>query len=632
MAPKPDPKGVVDETDLDDIEVNPPPISLQLPEHVDRGDLTQVRDDATIKDFLENALAQVGDRYQRGVENKLTNDDPDKWDGSELVEWAANRAGSMVNDGPANQFKQMNAHGGAISVEDAIHTPGAILYEFTGDPLHGSPTRASTAISLGDGRIIDIDPEEGVRIVDARDFHFTHAGVMPGFVDSKDPGADVDALVQDLAPIPTLGMPAAMPPVPDPPAPPPDDPLPPGVLGDEADFLEARAEHLRALYTAKLQSPERSELEQERSDYKRAAGNAEYASGRAQEVSNDQHEKAEALRAQADELEAQAKASGDTEQAAELREQAVANRAEAVVQDRLSAHNHEEFNRFGSEVNSAAMHMEQLDAKIATQDAQLKAAEAAIDTVERQADLLRQADTYEDRAIAAEREAAQLDAQGDKDGATAKRIEADAERIESAKAAAQAHAEQVDDAALRAAGLQAPLADASDATTDDGDDVAALLDDGSLVADDPHLARNLDADAFAADDLDDDGDLATDVDPRVAALDDDGALDDDLVTMSRSDDDVDADLASAPLSHVDVDDELALADDAGGLRADPDIASVPASEDDLGAARWDEFIDDEPDSAVALVSESDDSLSGPWEDDSETVALAEEPRADDFEV
>jgi hypothetical protein len=646
--------GVVDDTDLDDIDVSSPaPVSMRLPgPPVPPGELTHVRADASVKDFLENALAQVGDRYQRGVENRLDNDDPNAWDGSELVQWSANRAGSMINDGAANQFKQMNAHGDVISVDDALHTPGAILYEFTGDPLHGTPTRASTAISLGDGRIIDIDPEQGVRIIDAKDFHFTHAGVMPGFVDSKDPGADVDALVQDLAPIPTLGMPAAMPPVPDPPAPPPDDPLPPGVLGDEADFLEARAEHLRALYNAKLQSPERSELEQQRSDYKRAAGNAEYASGRAQEVSNEQAEQAAKLRAHADELEAQATASSDSAEAAELREQATADRAAAVVQDRLSAHNHEEFNRFGSEVNSAAMHMEQLDAKIAAQDAQLKAAESAIDTVERQAALLHQADAYEDKAIAAEREAAQLEAQGDKDGAAAKRVEAEGERLESAKAAAQAHAEQVDDGALRAAGLQAPLADASDDTTGDGDDVAALIDDGSLVADDPHLARNLAGDAFdddAADATDTNTDDTDDAAPRVAAL-HDGALtgadpDGDLDTGASSWDEFleDDAITGAPVT-VAADDSSA--DDEGGLRAgdaddaDPTDTHAEPEAIDVVLAALDADDDQAPAGTDTTVAADDAGINGPWEDDSatsfdddsESLARAEEPPADDFEV
>jgi hypothetical protein len=182
----------------DDVPETPQKVPMRLPEAPKpRVELTQVRDDATIEDFLRNVLAQVGDQYKLGAVASLRDDDPDVWDGSELVEWAANRAGVMINDGAANQYRQLARHGGELSVDEALQTPGALLYEFTGDPIKGKPARASTAISLGDGRIIDIDPTAGVRIMDAKDFRFTHAGVMHGFTDAHEPGEGAVQVVND---------------------------------------------------------------------------------------------------------------------------------------------------------------------------------------------------------------------------------------------------------------------------------------------------------------------------------------------------------------------------------------------------------------------------------------------------
>jgi hypothetical protein len=450
--------GHLDDTPLEDIDVHAPP-SMSLP--TPRGDLTQVRDDASVKDFLAGALAQVGDKYKRGVENRLDNDDPTSWDGSELVEWAANRAGSMVNDGPANQFRQMRANGTAMSVEQALTTPGAILYEFTGDP--SAPTRASTAISLGDGRIIDIDPQHGVRIVDAEDFTFTHAGALPGFVDSLQPGADVTQVVQDAVgepdPEPTLGAPAAQPPLP--PIPPPPEPLPPSPPGahlDEADFLTRRAEHLRALQQAKLRSDERTDLLDRQAEARREAGNAYNSSVRQMDLTNDQKAKAEAFRKQADDLElraAGAQKAGDTTGAVELREQAATARSEAVVADRLAARSEERVKEYDAKMNSASARAERLELEIAEQDGQMRAAEAVIDAIETKAQLLRDADAEERKALAAEREAATLQEQGDIDGAQAKRAEAQAARDAADVAAGHARGQHIDEAALRDAGLQA---------------------------------------------------------------------------------------------------------------------------------------------------------------------------------
>jgi hypothetical protein len=562
--------GHLDDTPLEDIDVRTPP-SMSLP--IARGDLTHVRDDASVKDFLAGALAQVGDKYRRGVENKLDNADPTSWDGSELVEWAANRAGSMVNDGPANQFRQMRARGTALSVEQALKTPGAVLYEFTGDPA--SPTRASTANSLGDGRIIDIDPQHGVRVVDAKDFTFTHAGALPGFVDSLQPGADVTQVVQDAVgapePEPTLGEPAVEPPLPPvPPAPEPLPPSPPGAHLDEADFLTKRAEHLRALQQAKLRSDERTDLLDQQAEARRDAGNAYNSSVRQMDLTNEHKAKAAAFRAEADDLDvraAGAQKAGDTTGAAELREQAATARTEAIVADRLAARSDERVKEFDAKMNSASARAERLELEIAKQDDQMKAAEAAIDAIETKAQLLREADAQEKGALDAEREAAKLQENGDLDGAQAKRTEAEAARNAAAQAAGHARGQHIDEAALRDAGLQAPAPDAEVSSAADW--AADPLGTVALVAAAPAADAT---DATDAADVTDAAD-ATAADPTDG---DTAASADDLGDVAASDGSLGdtPEGADAPLAAPEATfDELTAAASDAGVDGSDDLAS-----------------------------------------------------------
>ena len=131
--------------------------------------------------FIDQALRQQGDRYVFGHEVEMGDVDPDVFDCSELVQWAAAQAGVEITDGSWLQYRHVRQNGGAMSVEEALNTPGALLFRFGSDPdAGGRPQGAHVAISLGDGRTIEARGSKyGVGIFDATNRSWTHAGVIP---------------------------------------------------------------------------------------------------------------------------------------------------------------------------------------------------------------------------------------------------------------------------------------------------------------------------------------------------------------------------------------------------------------------------------------------------------------------
>jgi NlpC/P60 family protein/thrombospondin type 3 repeat protein len=132
--------------------------------------------------FVQEALAQAGDRYVFGGETRLDDANPKVFDCSELVQWAAHRAGVDVSDGSWLQYLQLQQQGGAISVEQALHTRGALLFYFSDAPTRaGRPRAAHVAISLGDGRTIEArSPADGVGSFAATAKRFNYAATIPG--------------------------------------------------------------------------------------------------------------------------------------------------------------------------------------------------------------------------------------------------------------------------------------------------------------------------------------------------------------------------------------------------------------------------------------------------------------------
>lgn len=135
--------------------------------------------------FLNSAEAQIGDPYVWGVGADIDDANPDAFDCSELTRWAAGRAGYDLSDGTWLQYLQLKDAGMLIPVEDAINTPGAILFRFSEEPVPGGgrPDDAHVAISMGDGRTVEAsDPSVGV-IYGNAEKGFNYAAVLPGISD-----------------------------------------------------------------------------------------------------------------------------------------------------------------------------------------------------------------------------------------------------------------------------------------------------------------------------------------------------------------------------------------------------------------------------------------------------------------
>ncbi len=132
--------------------------------------------------FLDAALAQTGDSYIWGAEASATDANPKAFDCSELAQWAASRVGINLPDGTWLQYLQLKEAGAVIPVDQAIHTPGALLFNFSTEPTDGGgrPSEAHVAISLGNGKTIEArGTRYGVGSWDAG-HRFDFAAVLPG--------------------------------------------------------------------------------------------------------------------------------------------------------------------------------------------------------------------------------------------------------------------------------------------------------------------------------------------------------------------------------------------------------------------------------------------------------------------
>ena len=156
--------------------------------------------------FVEVALAQAGDRYVFGSSAKLSDEDPDVFDCSELTRWAAHQAGVDIKDGAMYQYLDLKQRNALMPVEEALHTKGALLFYFSREPVPGGgrPSRAHVAISLGDGRTIEARGRRyGVGEFSAQN-RFNYAGMIPGM----DAGAAPSGPPDSPAPPPGPAMPA----------------------------------------------------------------------------------------------------------------------------------------------------------------------------------------------------------------------------------------------------------------------------------------------------------------------------------------------------------------------------------------------------------------------------------------
>lgn len=128
--------------------------------------------DGQVARFVSTALKQAGKRYVWGAEASPSDPNPRAFDCSELVQYAASRAGirPAVPDGSANQLSHCRRHGTTVSVNNGINTKGALLFQ----PGH-------VAISLGNGKTIEaMNPSQGVRQGNAKGRSWSAAARVPG--------------------------------------------------------------------------------------------------------------------------------------------------------------------------------------------------------------------------------------------------------------------------------------------------------------------------------------------------------------------------------------------------------------------------------------------------------------------
>jgi hypothetical protein len=145
-----------------------------------------------IEDVLLFALTLDGLPYIFGHEIRPGETNPTAVDCAELVEFAcrSSQVAPVVPDGSWIQCRHCSNHESLVSVEQAIETRGALLFNFKGDPFTGGrPSSAHVAMSLGDGSTIEARGRAwGVGSFPSRGRTWSHGGLIPGV--SYAPGHD----------------------------------------------------------------------------------------------------------------------------------------------------------------------------------------------------------------------------------------------------------------------------------------------------------------------------------------------------------------------------------------------------------------------------------------------------------
>lgn len=132
----------------------------------------------SVRDFVNLCLAQTGDAYVFGAEVSMNDADPDAFDCSELIEWAAARVGVNFPDGTTAQWAHCKRKGTTISVSNAINTYGALLYR-----MGGGARNEHVEVSLGNGKTIGaVGRSYGVRQMSAANRGWTGGALLPGLV------------------------------------------------------------------------------------------------------------------------------------------------------------------------------------------------------------------------------------------------------------------------------------------------------------------------------------------------------------------------------------------------------------------------------------------------------------------
>ena len=106
--------------------------------------------------FMHEARDQVGDRYVYGAQTRLSDDNPSTFDCSSFTQWAAHQAGVELPRTAEQQYRFLKHKDRLISVDEALHTKGALLFYFSREPTSSLPAgQAHVAISDGKGHTIE---------------------------------------------------------------------------------------------------------------------------------------------------------------------------------------------------------------------------------------------------------------------------------------------------------------------------------------------------------------------------------------------------------------------------------------------------------------------------------------------
>lgn len=126
-----------------------------------------------VETFVGYVTSRVGTPYMEGYEASPSDISPAFFDASELVQWAAARAGVSVPDTVLGQWNSIVDARLSIGIDAALTVRGALL--FKGD--------RQVAVSLGDGRVVEaVASVYAVTTTTvANQTIWTGAGLLPGF-------------------------------------------------------------------------------------------------------------------------------------------------------------------------------------------------------------------------------------------------------------------------------------------------------------------------------------------------------------------------------------------------------------------------------------------------------------------
>ena len=159
------------------VQAAPPPVTTAQPTTT----TGQIGGTGSVQHLIDVAMAQVGDQYVFGAEVSETDPDPSVWDCAEFTQWSAYQVGAEIPGSSFEQYLDLKAKGLIIPVDQAMNTPGALLFHFSSEPQPGGgrPSEAHVALSLGNGQTVEAQSEEVGVITDDAGGRFEYAALLP---------------------------------------------------------------------------------------------------------------------------------------------------------------------------------------------------------------------------------------------------------------------------------------------------------------------------------------------------------------------------------------------------------------------------------------------------------------------